>query len=119
LQRKRERAADLLGKGLTQAEIARSLNVNPRSVRRWKHALRLGGSAALKALPATGRPLKLSQSERRQLEEQLLKGALAAGFPTDEWTCPRVAEHIQRTFGVRYHADHVGRLLHGLNWTSQ
>jgi transposase len=119
LQRKRERAADLLDQGLTQAEIAHSLNVDPRSVRRWKHAVRFGGRAALKATPASGRPLKLSPGQRQQLEEQLLKGARAAGFPTDEWTCPLVAEHIQRTFGVRYHADHVGRLLHDLNWSSQ
>ena len=119
MQRKRERAADLLGKGLTQAEIARSLNVDPRSVRRWKHALRFGGRAALKALPASGRPLKLSPGQRQQLEKQLLQGAQAAGFPTDLWTCPRVAEHIERAFGVRYHADHVGRLLHAMNWSPQ
>jgi len=49
----------------------------------------------------------------------LLKGAQAAGFATDLWTCPRVAEHIQRTFGVGYHVDHVCRLLHGMNWSPQ
>lgn len=119
MQRKRERAVELLSQGLTQAEIARMLEVEPRSVRRWKHDLRVGGKAALKAVPAEGRPPKLSPSQRQRLEKQLLKGAQAAGFLTDLWTCPRVAEHIQRTFGVRYHVDHIGRLLHRMNWSPQ
>jgi transposase len=49
----------------------------------------------------------------------LLKGAQAAGFDTDLWTCPRVAELVQRRFGVEYHVDHVGRLLHDLGWSPQ
>jgi transposase len=119
LQRKREHAVRLLEQGLTQAQIARSLDVDPRSVRRWKHDIKLGGWAALKAVPARGRPLKLSSGQRQRLEKQLLQGAQAAGFPTDHWTCPRVAEHIERSFGVRYHVDHIGRLLHTMNWGPQ
>ncbi len=81
--------------------------------------MRLGGWAALKAVPASGRPLKLSTGERQRLEKQLQEGAQAAGFSSDVWTCSRVAEYIERIFGVRYHVDHVGRLLHDLNWSSQ
>ncbi len=33
--------------------------------------------------------------------------------------CPRVAELVQRRFGVDYHVDHVGRLLHELGWSPQ
>jgi len=117
LQRKRERAAGLLEQGLSQAEIARRLGVDARSVRRWKRDVRLGGWAALKAVPASGRPLKLSPGERGRLEGQLLEGARAAGFATDVWTCARVAELIERGFGVRYHVDHVCRLLHGMGWS--
>jgi transposase len=49
----------------------------------------------------------------------LLKGAQAAGFETDLWTCPRVAEIIEQRFGVRYHVHHVSRLLHGLGFSPQ
>jgi transposase len=119
LQRKRERAIDLLARGLAQAEIARILEVDARSVRRWKRSERTAGKAALKAVPASGRPPRLTRSQRQQLERQLLRGAQAAGFATDLWTCPRVAEHIQRTFGVGYHVDHVCRLLHAMHWSPQ
>jgi transposase len=110
---------ELLGQGLTQAEVARAVGVDARSVRRWKRDLRLGGRSALKAVPASGRPPRLSSGQRQRLERHLLKGAHAAGFATDLWTCPRVAEHIERTFGIRYHVDHVCRLLHQMNWSPQ
>lgn len=48
-----------------------------------------------------------------------MRGARAAGFATDLWTCPRVAEVIRRAWGIRYHVDHIGRLLRSMGWTPQ
>jgi transposase len=99
--------------------VARIVGVDSRSVRRWKHDLRFGGRTALKAVPASGRPSRLAPDQQQRLERQLLKGAHTAGFATDLWTCPRVVEHIARTFGIRYHVDHVCRLLHRMHWSPQ
>jgi len=119
LERRRLRALSLLGEGLLPVEVARRVGVDRRSVRRWKAAARQGGREAVRSRPTPGRPTKLSAHNRRRLEVALLKGAQAAGFPTDLWTCPRVAEIIHRRFGVRYHVHHVGRLLHALGWSPQ
>jgi putative transposase len=119
LQRRRERAIALLEQGYQPVDVARQLGVDRRSVRRWKAAYRRKGKAALAAKPAPGRPAKLSAKGRRQLERWLLKGARAAGYETDLWTCPRVSELIAERFGVKYHVDHVCRLLHGLGWSPQ
>jgi len=73
----------------------------------------------MRAKPAPGRPPKLDVEARKRLERALLEGARAAGFPTELWTCPRVAELIERCFGVRYHVDHIGRLLRALGWTPE
>ena len=70
----------------------------------------------MRAKPVPGRPCRLTSNDKRRLEALLLKGAQAAGYDTDLWTCPRVAEVIARRFGVSYHVDHVGRLLHDLGW---
>jgi transposase len=35
------------------------------------------------------------------------------------WTTRRVAELIRRQFAVRYHPNHVWRLLVGLGWSYQ
>ncbi len=95
------------------------MGVDRRSVRRWKAAYREKGPQALKAKPAPGRPPKLTHNEKQELEELLLQGAEAAGFDTDLWTCPRVARVIRKHFGVRYHVDHIGRLLRSLGWSPQ
>jgi len=119
LEERRRRAVVLLAKGLQPVEVAHQLGVDRRSVRRWKAASRTRGEAALKARPAPGRPCRLDAKAQQRLVRLLLKGARAAGFATDLWTCPRVARLIQERFGVRYHVDHLGRLLHGLGFSPQ
>lgn len=119
LERRRKRAIALLGEGLTPVEVARRVGVDRRSVRRWKAAHRQGGQRALKAKPAPGRPPKLQAGDRERLEEILLAGAKKAGYPSDLWTCRRVAEILSDRFGVSYHPGHVARLLHGLGWSPQ
>jgi transposase len=113
------RALTLLDEGLLPAEVSKRVGVDRRSVRRWKAAVRKHGEEGVRARPASGRPSKLSGRHKRRLEALLLKGPLAAGFHTDLWTCPRVAELIKQRFGIDYHVDHVGRLLHDLGWSPQ
>ena len=119
LERRRVRALALLDEGLQPVEVARRVAADRRSVRRWKAAARVQGAAGLRAKPAPGRPPKLKAKQRARLERFLVKGAQAAGYHTDLWTCPRVAELIEQRFGVGYHVDHVGRLLHELGWSPQ
>jgi transposase len=119
LERRRLRALGLLGQGKMPGEIAKLVGVDRRSVRRWKATIRTDGESGLRARPASGRPPKLLAKDKRKLERLLLKGPLAAGFGTDLWTCPRVAELIEQRFAVHYHVDHIGRLLHDLGWSPQ
>ncbi|PKQ27483.1 MAG: IS630 family transposase, partial [Candidatus Anoxymicrobium japonicum] len=62
---------------------------------------------------------KLTEKQKRALEKILLKGPIAAGYHTDLWTTARIAEVIERKFGVRYHRDHIGRLLGQMGWRHQ
>ena len=119
LQRRRERAIQLLKDGYQPVEVAAKLKVDRRSVRRWRAAYRQQGALALQAKPTPGRPSKLSDREKEQLEKLLLKGAVAAGFPTDLWTCARITQAIEECFNVRYHVDHIGRLMRALGWSPQ
>jgi transposase len=113
------RALALLKEGLPPVEVAQRVGADRRSVRRWKATARTEGVRGLRARPASGRPPKLRAKQRSKLEALLLKGAQAAGYHNDLWTCPRVAEMIERRFGVCYHVDHIGRLLHDLGWSAQ
>jgi transposase len=119
LQRRRQRAIELLNGDHQPVEVAVRLGVDRRSVRRWKAAYRKQGVKGIQAKAAPGRPPKLDPEAREKLKRLLMKGAKSAGFSTDLWTCPRVAQLIHRRFGVRYHVDHIGRLLRSLGWTPQ
>jgi transposase len=119
LQQRRERAIGLLHDGYQPCEVAAMLNVDRRSVRRWNAAYRKKGPQGLQARPAPGRPPKLSAKDKARLEKVLLKGAKSAGFATSLWTCPRIVEVIRKQFGVRYHVDHMGRLLRSMGWSPQ
>lgn len=119
LERRRLRALALLDDGLQPVEVAQRIGVDRRSVRRWKAAARKHGKAGVRARAAPGRPSKLTPVRKRRLEALLLKGPVASGFDTDLWTCPRVSELIKQRFGIDYHVDHVGRLLHNLGWSPQ
>ena len=119
LERRRRRAIALLGAGEAPVDVARRIGVDRRSVRRWNAAHRARGLAGVRAKPAPGRPPKLTARQRAQLERLLLQGAEAAGFATPLWTCPRIATVIARRFHVRYHVDHIGRVLHALGWSPQ
>lgn len=118
LEQRRLHAITLLKKEYQPVDVARMIGVDRRSVRRWKAAYLSAGDKAIKAKPA-GRPQKLDKKAQKQLERKLLKGAKMAGFPTDLWTCPRVAQLILAFFGIRYHVDHIGRLLRSLGWSPQ
>jgi transposase len=119
LERRRLRAVALLQDGYSLNEVARRIGCNASSVMRWRDAFRRGGRKALRPKPTPGRPPRLARRQKVRLIGYLLKGPLAHGYRTDIWTTLRVAEVIQRKFGIHYHRDHVGRLLHALQWTCQ
>jgi transposase len=113
------KALELLEQGYQPVEVAKTLGVDRRSVRRWKAAYRKKGVKAVRAKPASGRPQKLDARARKKLQRLLLKGAKSSGYHNDLWTCPRVAQMIERHFGVKYHVDHIGRLLRAVGFTPQ
>jgi transposase len=119
LERRRREAAKLFAKGVSQAEVARRLNVSRQSVSRWHQTWTEQGKEALVAAGRAGRPPRLSAEQKARVDEELRRGPAAHGYATQLWTLSRVAEVIERITGVRYHPGHVWRLLRELGWTRQ
>jgi len=99
--------------------LPESTPLDVSSVKRWKRAAAEGGSEALAAKPNRGRPPRLTPEQKQELAQIVRAGPLAAGFRNNLWTCRRVAQVIRERFGVQYHRDHVGRVLHALGFTQQ
>jgi transposase len=115
LEDRRKRALALLDSGESLNEVGRRIGCNPSSVMRWRDARRRGGAKALRVRFSPGRPLKLDRTQRRRLVNLLLQGPMMHGYRTNLWTTARIAELIRKQFGIQYHRDHVGRLMHSLN----
>jgi hypothetical protein len=76
-------------------------------------------AADLAESPKIPRNTGLVASGRPVTPDFLWHGAEAYGFRGEVWTCTRVAQVIEWEFGIRYHKDHVSRLLKDLGWTPQ
>jgi len=113
------RAWQLKQQGWPQRHIAHALDASEGAVSQWVTAAERGGPEALLAHPSPGHPPRLSETQKRLIPEFLWHGPEAYGFRGQVWTCARVARVIEAEFGVRYHKDHVGRLLRELHWTPQ
>lgn len=119
LERRRFKAFGLLHKGESEAEVARQLGVHRQSVNRWAKQIEEQGRAGLKQAGRAGRKSRLAEGDLKRLEEKLKRGAEAVGYESNLWTLERVAALIERDFGVKYHAGHVGWLLKKLGWSCQ
>ena len=119
LEDRRKRALALLDSGYSLNEVGRRIGCHASSVMRWRNARRRSGAGGLRVRCSPGRPLKLDLAKRKRLVDLLLQGPLAQGYRTNLWTTARIAEVIGREFGVQYHRDHVGRLMHSLQWSPQ
>src|SRR4051794_17040559 len=119
LQRRRLRAVELVEQGESPDDVARFLGCGRSSVYTW---VKLAKEAPdkLAARPHPGPRPRLSAEQLKELEALLLKGAKAHGWRTELWTAARAAELIERHFHVRFHPEHVRKVLkRRLKWTSQ
>jgi transposase len=116
---RRLRALQLKEQGWFQRHIAKALGVSEDAISRWLIRARVGGPESLLAHPSPGHPPKLSSAQKCLIPEFLWHGPEAYGFRGEVWTCARISRVIEEELGIRYHKDHVSRLLKELGWTPQ
>ena len=119
LEERRFLAAELIRKGVHEAEVARQVGVCRQSVNRWVQQLQAQGKKGLQQAGRAGRKPKIAAKELQQIEKQLKAGPEAQGYQTGLWTLPRVAKLIETECGVSYHPGHVWRILRTLGWSVQ
>lgn len=117
---RRLRAAEYFSAGqMTQAAIARELQVSRQSVSRWCQQWQQGGTSALEGAGRAGRKPRLTGQQQQRLAAAIARGARAHGFDSDRWTLDRVNALIEQFMGVHYHRGHVWKILRGMGWTLQ
>jgi transposase len=116
---RRLRAVELKQQGWYQRDIALALGASEVSVSHWLARAREGGPEVLLSQPAPGHAPRLSAAQKGLIPEFLWHGPESYGFRGEVWTCARISKVLEEEFGVRYHKDHVGRLMKELRWTPQ
>ena len=112
METRRLAAARELLTGITQSQVARRYGVSRTTASRWQRSIVLKGYEGLRKRRATGRPSRLTADQVDAIRSMYFEGASAHGFSRDRWTTGRLAEAIERKFGISYDRDHVGRLMH-------
>jgi transposase len=118
LEKRRLKGAKLLARGLTKSEVARQLGVSRQTVATWEQRLLEGGKESLKR-GDLGRPRQLDAEQEREMGKVLMAGALAAGFPNELWTLPRIGKIIALRYGVEYSTGHLWHLLRRMGFSCQ
>lgn len=119
LQERRHQAIALLEEGYSQIDISRRLGVSPGAVSQWKKAYTEHGQAGLAGSKHPGPSPKLTPKQCERLVTYLGEGPRKHGWKTELWTLPRIAELIDRKFGVHYDQSGVWRLMRRLGWSCQ
>ncbi|HEY6371345.1 MAG TPA: winged helix-turn-helix domain-containing protein [Candidatus Sulfotelmatobacter sp.] len=116
LEDRRKRALALLDSGESLNEAGRRIGCNPSSVMRCPTARRSQGIASAFLSRTTA---EVGPDATTAPGQPSSARAMMHGYRTNLWTTARIAELIRSQFGIQYHRDHVGRLMHSLNWSPQ
>jgi transposase len=112
-------AAEMIGAGASDREVARRFRVSRMSANRWRRALAAGGRAAPASKGAGGATCKLSPAQLGELEAVLEAGPAACGYAGQCWTLARIAGQVWRRFRAEYTLAGMDVLLHRIGWSVQ
>lgn len=89
--------------GASPDEVAAWLDVQARSVRRWRQAFDRAGWNALAPACVPGRPPKLDPEQQAEVLAWLQASPTDWGFESARWTARRLAAVIADRWGVHFH----------------
>ena len=100
----------LLLKGFSCHDVAEAFGQHPRTVERWRVRYREMGPEGLMDLPRQGRPARLSEETRVQLENDLRSPPSAFGYDGKRWSGELIQQHLERRYQVTFSRRHCQRL---------
>jgi transposase len=111
LEARRRLAVQRVNEGWEQKDVAAYLGVSTRAVGNWVAAYRAAGEDGLKARPHPGPRPKLTKRQEQAVLSWLAKSPKAFGYATELWTTRRLAEVIEKRYGVRFNSNYLAEWL--------
>ena len=118
-RRLRQRAHMVLlsNQGYCQKEVARIVCTSYPTARRYIHAYRVYGLAALYDLQIPGRPAQLSTSQLNLIDQWLSDSPRNTGYNQSNWTARLMKYHIKETWGIKLSGETARRVIHQLGYS--
>ena len=103
--------------GVRGAREASRIPVSPATLTKVAREFGIRLKAGRRPFDASNAPNpRLSSAQEEQLGQILARGAMAAGYRSDQWTCRRIADIVHKSFGVKCHAIQLKSLLSKLGF---
>lgn len=108
----RKKVVEQVRKGTSPEDVAKVLDINPRTIYRWLARYQRGGLEGLNTKPNPGRPPKLVNEQVSWLVRTVCsKNPQELQFPFSLWTFSIIRELIDQQFGVQLSDVTVGRIM--------
>jgi transposase len=108
-----------LAQGQSVSDVAEMLSLGEQTVRDYRNQYLFKGMASLVYKAPTGRPSKLTKTQRQQLSEWIKARPQDSGYTSGCWNTPMIQDLIQRHFGVAYHPHYIATLLKNMGFSYQ
>lgn len=99
----------LAHRGRARQDIAADLGVHRKTVTRWLNAYCDGGFAALLPRKAPGKPGHIPVSLTDEMRRWVIDGPTQQGLDRANWTHAELADHLNKTKGIRTSRSAVQR----------
>jgi len=109
----------LVSEGMGERRAAQMVGVGRRTLQDWIFKFRQNGFKGLVKGPYPGRRPKLTPDQLRELAQVIERGLANPGLHTGVWTASLAAHVVNKLFGIRYHPDHMRKILRCLGFTVQ
>jgi transposase len=106
----------LIVEGQRPGWVSEVLGLTRQSLNLWMHSVNEQGLVALKPKSRPGRPARLSEKIRQQLEADLEKAPCEFGLNRARWDGPTVARHLQRQYGIKLKVRQAQNWMHQLGY---
>lgn len=105
--------------GKPVVEVTALFHLGEQTVRDYLCAFICKGVDSLNYKRPSGRPAKLTKTQRKELADLISAGPEAAGYTSACWSTPVICDLILTRFGVEYHPHYLCELLDTLGFSFQ
>src|SRR3954447_24553413 len=116
-QVRRMLALALVLEGRSRSEAAALNGMDRQTLRDWVHRYNASGMAGLKFRQRPGREPDLTEPQKAELRDLVIRGPDPAIDRVVRWRCVDLRAEVARRFSVEVHESTIGKWLHQLGLT--